>query len=145
MLVGVGLVGVAAYLLWKSSQPKATANASGKSALRGKGGKIGKGGGKIGKGIRGGDIFMPNGAYGGGGLSPSAYGGEGIPTCPNCTKSGKCVERTPQSDGTSLGVVVNCVNSNSGGGYNNFVGKKRKKPRGGAYSTYGGGIGSYGK
>jgi hypothetical protein len=29
ILVGLGLVGVAAYLLYKSSQPKATANASG--------------------------------------------------------------------------------------------------------------------
>jgi hypothetical protein len=28
MLVGVGLVGVAAYLLWKSQQPKATTTTS---------------------------------------------------------------------------------------------------------------------
>ena len=31
MLVGVSLVGVATYLIWKSQQPKVTANASGKS------------------------------------------------------------------------------------------------------------------
>ena len=122
MLVGVGLLGVAAYLLWKSSQPKVTANASGRKIFKG-----GKGG------VR--DIFMPkpggvrggsmvvnprgsgnSGAYGGG-LSPSAYGGEGIPTCPNCNKSGKCVERKIQPDGTSLGVVVNCVNSSGVGAY----------------------------
>jgi len=103
MLVGVSLVGVATYLIWKSQQPKATANASGR---------------KIFKGGKGGIKPKPiGGAYGGGGLSPSAYGGEGIPTCPKCNKGGKCVERTTQSDGTSLGVVVNCVNSNSGGGY----------------------------
>ena len=105
MLVGVGLLGVATYLLWKSSQPKATANASGK--------------------ILGKKSSIPNCSKG-------------------CSSDHKCI---------STGMVFDCIPKSlssgaygGGGGYqNNFVGKKRKKPRGGAYSTYGGGIGSYGK
>jgi hypothetical protein len=84
MLVGVGLVGVAAYLLWKSQQPKATANASGKLRPR---------------------------------VLPKPISDTIIPNCPNCNKDGKCVQRGMGGAYGGNGVVVNCVNSNSGGAY----------------------------
>lgn len=58
--------------------------------------------------------YMSTGYGGFGSISPSAYGGAPIPTCPDCSKSGKCVERTNYG-AYSNGVVVNCVNSNTSG------------------------------
>ena len=108
LYIGIGLLGVGAYLYFRST--KNMVNASGLPRV------LPKPKGSMPRSPRGTGGTMPRGgtsAYGGGQYSPGPIG---IPTCPACSKDGKCVDRSSAAYGTSA-PIVNCVNAQTGGAY----------------------------